>query len=74
MRGGMRGAARGGRRGGRAALPPLGAAARAPEDMLTATAVVNQQAITFSRDCIMIYEGIAFTLHDMKVYRIHVSE
>ena len=42
--------------------------------MLTATAVVNQQAITFSRDCIMIYEGIAFTLHDMKVYRIHVSE
>ncbi len=74
MRGGMRGGARGGRRGGRAALPPLGAAARAPQDMLTATAVVNHQAITFSRDCIMIYEGISFTLHNMKVYRIHVSE
>ena len=74
-RGGMRGggARGGGGRGG--GLPPLGAptAAGAAEE-LTAVAVVDHQQISFSRDCVMIYEGIAFTLHDMKVYRIHVSE
>ncbi|MCJ7752829.1 MAG: hypothetical protein MUQ65_17370 [Armatimonadetes bacterium] len=76
--GGGRGGGGGGGRGGtRAAggLPPLGAptAAGAAEE-LTAVAVVDHQQISFSRDCVMIYEGIAFTLHDMKVYRIHVSE
>jgi len=68
MRGG------GGRGGTRTVggLPPLGAPTAAEE--LTAVAVVDRQQISFSRDCVLIYEGIAFTLHDMKVYRIHVSE
>jgi len=72
-RGGMRGG--GGRGGGAAGLPPLGAptAAGAAAE-LTAVAVVDHQQVSFSRDCVMIYEGIAFTLHDMKVYRVHVSE
>jgi len=82
-RGGGRGGARGGGRaggGGRGArgaarLPPLGAAAAlGAGEELTAAAIVDHQQISFSRDCTMIYEGIAFTLHDMKVYRIHVSE
>ena len=66
---------RGTRGAGAARLPPLGAptAAGAAEE-LTAVAVVDHQQVSFSRDCVMIYEGIAFTLHDMKVYRIHVSE
>jgi hypothetical protein len=79
MRGGGARGGIGGRRGmrggraGRGTLPPLGTAAT-PEEQFTATAVVDHQAVTFSRSCLMIYEGIAFTLHDMKVYRIHVSE
>jgi len=73
------GGARGGGRalggGGRRTLPPLGAgAAPAPGEELTASAVVEHQQISFSRDCIMVYEGISFTLHDMRVFRIHVSE
>jgi hypothetical protein len=78
MRGGRRGGGRGGgMRGGRAGrttLPPLGTAGAGPGEQFTATAVVNHQAIPFSRSCLMMYEGIAFTLHDMRVYRIHVSE
>jgi hypothetical protein len=66
---------RGGGRGGRGGLPPLGAGpAAGGADQFVASAVVNHQAITFSRDCTMVYEGIAFTVHDMKVFRIHVSE
>lgn len=72
MRGG---GGRGGGRGGRGGLPPLGAApAAGGADQFLASAVVNHQAITFSRDCTMVYEGIAFAIHDMKVFRIHVSE
>lgn len=83
MRGMGRSARAGGARGGRAfgggarrTLPPLGAARAAaePGEELTASAVVEHQQISFSRDCIMVYEGISFTLHDMKVFRIHVSE
>ncbi len=73
-RGGMRGGGMRGGRGGRTTLPPLGTSAGSPEEQFTATAVVDHQAITFSRSCLMIYEGISFTLHDMRVYRIHVSE
>ena len=67
------GRATGARRGG---LPPLtaGPAPRAAAGQLTATAIVEYQQINFSRDCVLVYEGIAFTLHDMKVFRIHVSE
>ncbi len=76
--GGMRGGGMGGRRGGGGAggaLPPLGAAApTGASDQFSASAVVNHQAISFSRDCTLVYEGIAFALHDMKVFRIHVSE
>ena len=50
------------------------AAAAAPVDRFTAQAVVDHVSVGFSRDCILSYEGIAFTLHDMKVFRIHVSE
>jgi len=83
MRGGARGAAaRGGMRGGAAAggrrgatLPPLGqVAAGAAAADLTTQAVVNNTAITFSKDCILFYEGISFTLHNLQVVRIHVSE
>ena len=60
------------------ALPPLGTAtataAAATISGLTATAIVDNQAVGFSRDCILTYSGIAFTLHDMRVIRIHVSE
>ncbi len=81
-RGGMRGGAGGGvRAGGRrpgGALPPLGAAASSPAaamlSRLSASAPVNNQNISFSRDCVLTYNGIAFTLHDMRVIRIHVSE
>jgi hypothetical protein len=82
-RAGARGAGVGARRAtaapartGRGGLPPLGAAPPGAQqaDILTAQAVVNGQGFTFSRDCILTYEGIAFTLHDMKVNRIHVSE
>ncbi|UCC67472.1 MAG: hypothetical protein JSV79_10120 [Armatimonadota bacterium] len=67
---------RGGRGGARGGLPPLGTRAPAPgaAELLTAEAVVDHASIGFSRDCILTYEGVAFTLHDMKVYRIHVSE
>jgi hypothetical protein len=74
------GGARGGgaRRGGtagRGTLPPLGQQALGgAAGLLTATAVVDNQAISFARDCILTYEGVAFTLHDMRVVRIHVSE
>jgi hypothetical protein len=77
MRGGpgMRAGRRGGARGRAGGLPPLGAAAPlGAAEQFTATAVVNHQTVSFSRDCTIVYEGIAFTLHDMKVFRIHVSE
>jgi hypothetical protein len=62
-------------RGRAGALPPLGAAAPVgAAEQFTATAVVNHQTVSFSRDCTIVYEGIAFTLHDLKVFRIHVSE
>ena len=86
--GGRGGGGGGGRRGGggvvartggaNAGLPPLGTAAATPAAAaisgLTATAIVDNQAVGFSRDCILTYNGIAFTLHDMRVFRIHVSE
>ncbi len=76
--GGVRAGTGGGRRaaaGGRGSLPPLGQAALAgTEAALTASAIVNNQAVGFSRDCILTYEGIAFTMHDLRVVRIHVSE
>lgn len=59
-------------------MPPLGqsaaSAAAAAASRLVTAAAVNNQAVNFSRDCILSYEGIAFTLHDMRVMRIHVSE
>ncbi len=72
--GGMRGGGgRGG--GGRGGLPPLGVTPTPSQaETLMRTAVVDRQSISFSRDCTMVYEGIAFALHDFKVYRIHVSE
>jgi len=86
--GGRGGGGGGGRRGGggvaartggaTAGLPPLGTAAATPAAAaisgLMATAIVDNQAVGFSRDCILTYNGIAFTLHDMRVFRIHVSE
>jgi hypothetical protein len=75
--GGAAGGRGGGRAGGRGGLPPLGGGAAAPAgavDRFTAQAVVDHVSVGFSRDCILTYEGIAFTLHDMKVFRIHVSE
>jgi len=76
--GGVRAGGAGGRRaagGGRGSLPPLGQQALAgTAAALTATATVNNQAVGFSRDCILTYEGIAFTLHNLRVVRIHVSE
>jgi len=75
---GGRRAGAGGRRagaGGRGSLPPLGQQALADTAAaLTTTASVNNQAVSFSRDCILTYEGIAFTMHDLRVVRIHVSE
>jgi hypothetical protein len=38
------------------------------------SAFSDQTPISFSRDCILSYEGIAFTIQDMLVMRIHVSE
>lgn len=75
--GGLRAGA--GARAGGGGLPPLGAGAARPAagaaaNPLSATAVVDNVAVGFSRDCILTYEGIAFTLHDMRVTRIHVSE
>lgn len=73
MRGGMRGGARGGARAG--ALPPLGTqVAITPAGAQAVTAFADNASIAFSRDCILTYEGIAFTIQDMKVMRIHVSE
>jgi len=70
-RGGV-GAPAAGRAGG---LPPLGqVTTAAPADTMTAQAVVNNSSITFSRACRIVYDGIAFTLHDLRVVRIHVSE
>ena len=46
----------------------------AAAETLMRTVVVNRQSISFARDCTMTYEGIAFALHDFKVFRIHVSE
>jgi len=46
----------------------------APADLLTAQAMVDRVSVGFSRDCILTYEGISFTVHNMKVFRIHVSE
>jgi hypothetical protein len=74
MGGGMGGGRGRGMRGGRQQLPPLGTSATEPGKQLTASAIADRQPISFSRDCIMVYEGLAFTLHDMRVFRIHVSE
>lgn len=76
MRGGGGARAGGGRRGGgRGALPPLGAGAGAGAAAGGPVQAFSDTApITFSRDCILTYEGIAFTIQDMKVMRIHVSE
>ena len=73
--GGRGGGARGGGAAAGRSLPPLGAqAAPGAANQLMASALVNYQSIAFSRNCVITYEGIAFTLHDMRVMRIHVSE
>ncbi len=73
--GGMRGGGGGGRGGGgRGGLPPLGAAGAAAAAGAGVTGFSDTQAVAFSRDCILTYEGIAFTVQDMRVMRIHVSE
>ncbi len=63
----------------RGSLPPLGSSGASNTnptflDKLSANTMVNNQNISLSRDCILTYNGIAFTLHDMRVIRIHVSE
>jgi hypothetical protein len=52
----------------------LGAAGGAAGAGAGIQAFSDTQAISFSRDCILTYEGIAFTIQDMSVMRIHVSE
>jgi len=36
--------------------------------------VVNHQPVTFTRHCVILYDGLAFTLYDFKVVRIHVTQ
>lgn len=61
-------------RSNRGQSPSRGRNRNAAASKLMATALVNNRSVNFSRDCILSYEGIAFTLHDMRVIRIHVSE
>jgi hypothetical protein len=69
MRGG--GGAQGGARG---TLPPLGTATGGAGVGAGVQAYSDNNPIAFTRDCILTYEGIAFTIQDMRVMRIHVSE
>jgi hypothetical protein len=52
----------------------LGAAGATAAAGAGITAFSDTQAISFTRDCTLTYEGIAFTIQDMRVMRIHVSE
>jgi hypothetical protein len=52
----------------------LGAAGATAAAGAGVTGFSDTQAIAFSRDCILTYEGISFTIQDMRVMRIHVSE
>ena len=74
MGGAMRGGAAAGRAGAGGALPPLGVTPTTPAATETVTGMSDNSSVTFSRDCILTYEGIAFTLQRMRVMRIHVSE
>jgi len=62
--------------GAGAGLPPAlsayGGAAGAPGAGMVA--MVNREPISFSKSLSLYYSGLALTLHDLKVVRIHVSE
>lgn len=60
--------------GGRGTLPPLGTARTGAAASAGVQAFSDNTPVTFSRDCILTYEGIAFTIQNMRVMRIHVSE
>jgi hypothetical protein len=58
-------------------LPPgLGAAAGgvARPGAASTQVVVDRVPIMLSRHAVLYYEGVAFTLHQLKVVRIHISE
>lgn len=81
FRGGM------GMRPGGAAAPPPAAPAGAGAGPLPTfgvtvirggateqVAVVNQQPITFTKHCVILYDGLAFTLYNFKVVRIQITQ
>jgi len=39
-----------------------------------AVLVVNQRPVTFTRNCVILYDGLAFTIYNFKVVRIHVTQ
>nr|NIM05139.1 hypothetical protein [Armatimonadota bacterium]NIO74919.1 hypothetical protein [Armatimonadota bacterium]NIO96620.1 hypothetical protein [Armatimonadota bacterium] len=66
----VRGAgARGGGRAGAAG----GAATQRTQGQATQVSVLDKP-ISFSKHCVIIYDGLVFTLFDFKVVRIHVTE
>jgi hypothetical protein len=58
--------------GGRGALAPLSPTAGAQGS--STVVVVNQQPVTFTKNCVILYDGIALTLYDFKVVRIHITQ
>jgi hypothetical protein len=54
-------------------VPTLGATATVPTGK-TQVAVLNHQPITFSKNCMILYNGLAFTLYDFKVVRVQVTQ
>ncbi len=72
--GGEQGMGSGGMYGTGAMRPAPYSGAAAPSSTGTQVAVVNHQPITFTRHCVILYNGLALTLYDFKVVRIHVSQ
>jgi len=54
-------------------VPTLGAAV-APAAGGSQVVVISQQPITFTKHCVIIYDGMVFTLHNFRVVRIQVTE
>jgi hypothetical protein len=58
---------------GQGPMPTLGAAP-APVYPGEAVLLVNQRPVTFTRNCVILYDGLAFTIYNFKVVRIHVTQ
>ena len=55
-------------------LPTLGAATATTTFVGSQVAMINQRPVTFTKNCVILYDGLALTLYNFQVVRIQVTQ